>query len=148
LTLRDHHNLLHCCIGMATEAGELLDVYKKIVYYNRGIDSKIIEMYLEESGDLRFYMNCALALLADDDHAFESYIQTTAGSYLGHIGKNIDALDPYFNTTEAEVLKYNMWKLRDAPNARYKAGYSDVAAELRADKVNGENILPDMNTKN
>lgn len=44
---------MHGAIGVATEAGELLDVYKKALYYNRIPDEVNIK---EEIGDLLWYI--------------------------------------------------------------------------------------------
>lgn len=46
-------HLLHMAIGIAGEAGELLDAIKKHVIYNKEPDMKNI---VEELGDLEFYM--------------------------------------------------------------------------------------------
>lgn len=46
-------HLLHMAIGIAGEAGELLDAIKKHVIYNKEPDLKNI---VEELGDLEFYM--------------------------------------------------------------------------------------------
>lgn len=46
-------NLLHGAVGVAGEAGELLDAIKKNWVYNKPLDKDNI---LEELGDLRFYM--------------------------------------------------------------------------------------------
>lgn len=46
-------HLLHMAVGIAGEAGELLDAIKKHVIYNRDID---LENVIEELGDLEFYM--------------------------------------------------------------------------------------------
>ncbi len=40
--------------------------------------------------------------------------------------------------TRETVLAANLWKLREGPNARYKTGYSDQAAQERADKPAGQ----------
>lgn len=49
----DKAHLLHMAMGIAGEAGELLDAVKKHVIYNKPIDRGNI---VEELGDLRFYM--------------------------------------------------------------------------------------------
>jgi len=45
--------MLHGAIGLATEAGELLDVLKRAVYYGQPIDRTNL---IEELGDLEWYM--------------------------------------------------------------------------------------------
>jgi len=49
----DKCDVLHMAIGVAGEAGELLDAIKKFVVYNKPIDR---ENVIEELGDLEFYM--------------------------------------------------------------------------------------------
>jgi NTP pyrophosphatase (non-canonical NTP hydrolase) len=46
-------DLLHVTVGIAGEAGELLDAVKKAVIYRKPIDRENI---IEELGDLEFYM--------------------------------------------------------------------------------------------
>lgn len=46
-------NLLHHAVGIAGEAGELLDAVKKVAVYNKPVDRDNI---IEELGDLEFYM--------------------------------------------------------------------------------------------
>lgn len=46
-------NLIHAAMGIASEAGELLDAVKKHTIYNKNID---YENVVEELGDLEFYM--------------------------------------------------------------------------------------------
>lgn len=49
---------LHCAIGLSTEAGEILDAYKKSRFYGRSLN---VQNVIEEAGDIMWY----LALLAD-----------------------------------------------------------------------------------
>lgn len=49
----DKAHLLHMAVGIATEAGELLDAIKKYAIYNKPVD---FENVIEELGDLEFYM--------------------------------------------------------------------------------------------
>lgn len=46
-------HLLHMAMGIAGEAGELLDAVKKHVIYDKPLD---IENVVEEKGDIEFYM--------------------------------------------------------------------------------------------
>lgn len=46
-------HLLHMAVGVAGEAGELLDAIKKHAIYGRELD---VENVIEELGDLEFYM--------------------------------------------------------------------------------------------
>lgn len=47
------HNLAHAAMGIAGEAGELLDAIKKHWAYGKKLD---VENVIEELGDLEFYM--------------------------------------------------------------------------------------------
>ena len=47
-------DLLHMAVGVAGEAGELLDAVKKATIYNKPLDR---ENMIEELGDLEFYMS-------------------------------------------------------------------------------------------
>lgn len=49
----DGAHLLHMAVGVAGEAGELLDAIKKMVIYNKPLD---LANVIEELGDLEFYM--------------------------------------------------------------------------------------------
>lgn len=49
----DKCELLHMAIGIAGEAGELLDAIKKHTLYNKPLD---MDNVIEELGDLEFYM--------------------------------------------------------------------------------------------
>lgn len=53
LLLESQYELLHAAIGIATEAGEILDVVKKHIIYNRPLDYQHLQ---EELGDLEFYL--------------------------------------------------------------------------------------------
>lgn len=46
-------DLMHACMGICGEAGELLDSIKKHVIYNKSLD---FDNIVEELGDLEFYM--------------------------------------------------------------------------------------------
>lgn len=57
----DKANLLHMAVGIAGEAGELLDAIKKHAIYNKPLD---LENVIEELGDLEFYMQGLRAALS------------------------------------------------------------------------------------
>ena len=90
--------LLHAAIGIAGEAGELLDAVRKHVFDGQPLDRDNV---IEELGDLEFYMMAAMM--------------------------NIGVLRPH-------LQELNMAKL----SKRYEAGYSDKAAQERADKAGEE----------
>lgn len=53
-TLSTNEDILgHMVIGLSTEAGELLDAYKKHKFYGRDLDEQNIK---EEIGDLMWYL--------------------------------------------------------------------------------------------
>lgn len=58
--------LIHATIGMSGEAGELLDISKKVWVYGKELD---LAHLVEELGDLRFYYQATLNMfgLTDDD---------------------------------------------------------------------------------
>jgi NTP pyrophosphatase (non-canonical NTP hydrolase) len=87
-------DLLHSAIGIAGEAGELLDAIKKHVVYNKPLD---LQNVMEELGDLEFYLQQMRNRLC---------IERTM------------------------VINRNFIKL----HRRYANGYSDAAAQARADK--------------
>ena len=49
----DFNNQMHMAIGISTEAGELLDAYKKKLAYNKSLDKTNVA---EEIGDLCWYV--------------------------------------------------------------------------------------------
>lgn len=91
-------DMVHAVLGIAGEAGELVDAIKKTWIYNKPLDR---ENVVEELGDLNFY---------------------------------IMHLQNILNITDEEILSHNVNKL----NERYANGYSDQAAQARADKNKGE----------
>lgn len=50
---KDDYDLAHGIIGISTESGELLDQWKKHIFYGKGLD---IQNIREELGDLCWYM--------------------------------------------------------------------------------------------
>jgi NTP pyrophosphatase (non-canonical NTP hydrolase) len=60
LNNNDLIRLMHSAVGISTEAGELLDAYKKHIFYGRQIDYVNIE---EEIGDLLWYISATLDVL-------------------------------------------------------------------------------------
>lgn len=56
----DMLRMLHAFIGIATEAGELLDALKKHIFYGKGLDIVNVE---EELGDLDWYQSIAIHAL-------------------------------------------------------------------------------------
>jgi len=58
--------MMHAAIGVAGEAGELIDAFKKHVFNSKELDRDNV---IEELGDLRFYMEalCNLLDISDQD---------------------------------------------------------------------------------
>lgn len=95
----DQAELLHAAIGLAGEAGELLDAVRKHVFDGQPLDTKNC---VEELGDLLFFF---------------------------------EAMRQCFDWVTLDVLMVtNMNKLDE----RFKDGYSDKAAQERADKAGEE----------
>jgi NTP pyrophosphatase (non-canonical NTP hydrolase) len=101
----DTQDILHGCVGCATEAGELLDIAKKIWVYGQTLNTPHKEdgksnghHLIEELGDLLFYMQHVMNVC---------------------------------NISWENVIDHNVAKL----SKRYKDGYSDAAAAARADKA-------------
>jgi NTP pyrophosphatase (non-canonical NTP hydrolase) len=53
--------LLHATLGLSTEAGEMLDVLKKHIFYGKPIDEVNL---IEEVGDVLWYLSVALDALS------------------------------------------------------------------------------------
>lgn len=56
----DKVRLLHTVLGIATEAGEVVDVLKKEIFYHREFDK---EHFLKELGDVLWYVAMAADIL-------------------------------------------------------------------------------------
>lgn len=69
-------NMVHGALGVAGEAGELVDAIKKCAFYNRDIDR---ENVVEELGDLRFYMQLIMNTLDITDEEIESHNRNKLG---------------------------------------------------------------------
>lgn len=81
LTAAEAH-LWHMATGVAGEAGELLDAFKKAVVYKKALDVKNV---VEELGDLEFYMagiRAELGLQRDD--ILQANMDKLAARYKGH----------------------------------------------------------------
>jgi NTP pyrophosphatase (non-canonical NTP hydrolase) len=89
---------LHMAMGISTEAGELLDVYKKALAYGKEVDMVNIR---EEAGDLMWYLSNLLRILGID---FEQTLQV-----------NIDKLKTRYpdKFTEDKALNRDLDKERE-----------------------------------
>ena len=52
--------LLHAALGLSTESGELLDCFKKHIYYGKPLD---VTNIIEELGDACWYISLALSAI-------------------------------------------------------------------------------------
>jgi len=72
-------NLLHCAIGASTEAGELLDAFKKHIYYKKELDVVNIG---EEIADIQWYLfNLCRLLKLDMEQLLEANIAKLKARY-------------------------------------------------------------------
>ena len=75
----DTVRLLHAAIGMATEAGEILDQIKKHIFYGKELDKVNI---MEECGDALWYTTVGLDAVGFDlDTAMEVNIKKLEARY-------------------------------------------------------------------
>jgi NTP pyrophosphatase (non-canonical NTP hydrolase) len=91
-------NLLHGAIGICTEAGELLDAFKKKLYYGKELDVTNVK---EEIGDMMWYVAILMRELNLD---FDELLQI-----------NIDKLRARYpeKFSEANALNRDLKKERD-----------------------------------
>lgn len=82
-----HEELHHVGTGISTEAGEILDITKKVWVYRKPLD---VHHLLEELGDLRYYYQAALNMLGvTDSDIIANNMQKLAKRYAS--GKYSDA---------------------------------------------------------
>jgi NTP pyrophosphatase (non-canonical NTP hydrolase) len=73
---------LHMTVGVAGEAGELLDAIKKWVIYQKPLDR---ENVVEELGDIEFYLEgLRQGLDIDRDETLEANMRKLGARYKGH----------------------------------------------------------------
>ena len=88
LTPEDAH-LLHMSVGVAGEAGELLDAIKKMAIYRKDIDR---ENVIEELGDLEFYMEgLRQGLGITREETIQANIDKLGKRYQGHQYSDVQA---------------------------------------------------------
>lgn len=56
-------DLMHATMGISSEAGEILDIAKKIVVYNQPPDVDKLNHFIEELGDIEFYLRQLYSVL-------------------------------------------------------------------------------------
>jgi NTP pyrophosphatase (non-canonical NTP hydrolase) len=65
--------LHHATTGMSGEAGELLDITKKLWIYEKPVTQDVVEHMIEELGDLRWYYQAALNELGLTDEDIQAF---------------------------------------------------------------------------
>lgn len=152
----DADHIEHCIDGLCTEAGELLNCFKK-KFHGKGVDRVSV---LEECGDICWYagnffelLHCPLPLPTDvhydmDPHEVARDIFRVAGlaleetilsetdeshvenvvSYVEEIMEMLCFLIDHFESSWSQVLDTNIHKLQ---KVRYKDGFSRDATEAR-----------------
>lgn len=68
--------LHHATTGMCGEAGEALDITKKLWIYEKALDEGVVEHLIEELGDLRWYYQAALNTLGITDEMVVGFNKT------------------------------------------------------------------------
>jgi len=65
----DNTELLHACLGLSGEVGEVVDIIKKHVAYGKGLDKGKL---IEELGDVRHYLARVCDLLGFNEADIEA----------------------------------------------------------------------------
>jgi NTP pyrophosphatase (non-canonical NTP hydrolase) len=104
--------MLHAAMGIATEAGELLDILKKHIFYGKELDEDKIVHFMEELGDVQWY----IAIGADSIGLPMSTV----------LERNIDKLSVRYSKQfkESEALQRNL--KAEAATLGHSQDYSDV----------------------
>ena len=123
----------HMSVGIVGEAGELLDAVKRITIYRKPADR---DNLVEEMGDLEFYvtgMEQAMEEVERDNlNGFDGFDAPRTRTRIKEIVHIMDGLYQSFGITREEARATNVVKLM---TKRYPNGYSDQAAQERADKA-------------
>lgn len=157
-TTPDDMHIMHMLIGMAGEAGEIAEAILNVDKENMTEESGDYEFYFRGACDKAGLNPQSAAVFArhqspercfvlfDIEHSkfidiFKKrfvYNKAIEHDDLVKTANNLrSALDVMYASTRVtyrEALEHNMYKLEKADNARYKNGYSDEAAQQRADK--------------
>ena len=84
-------HLLHMAVGIAGEAGELLDAIKKCAIYGKELD---VANVIEELGDLEFYLEgLRQGILADRDDVLRKNYEKLSVRYGGGRYSDRDAIE-------------------------------------------------------
>ena len=140
-------DLLHMAIGVA---GELVELDKAVV-------NEDVPNILEEVGDVEFYMegvrqntgiertNVFQGLHDEDEDCVLDVVKkycvynktlnlAKLHDAMVRIDHSLINIRHTYGITREECLEHNMQKLEKGEKSRYKGGYSDAAAQARADK--------------
>lgn len=95
-------DIIHMLMGIHTELGELMDIYKKKLAYNKEIDTTNV---LEEAGDLLFYTGGLLNVLKlETSTVLERNIEKLSARYPGKVFSAEKALNRDLDT-ERKILE-------------------------------------------
>ncbi len=92
----DGAQLLHAAIGLATESGEILDVFKKSIFYGKDIDVTNLK---EEIGDIFWYVSRMCEVL---DISFEEVMRTNIAKLKARYGEKFSEEKAVTRNLEAE----------------------------------------------
>jgi NTP pyrophosphatase (non-canonical NTP hydrolase) len=137
-------NLLHCAIGASTEAGELLDAFKKHIYYKKELDVVNIG---EEIADMQWYLfNLCRLLNLDMEQLLEANIAKLKARYGDKFSTeraiNRD-LDTERNILETGVVATENRELETGgmkPPKNNWISYSETISSTEKDKLKKEMI--------
>lgn len=137
-------NLLHCAIGASTEAGELLDAFKKHIYYKKELDVVNIG---EEIADMQWYLfNLCRLLNLDMEQLLEANIAKLKARYGDKFSTeraiNRD-LDTERNILETGVVSAENRELETGgmkPPKNNWISYSETISSTEKDKLKKEMI--------
>lgn len=132
--------LLHAGIGLATEAGEVLDALKKHIFYGKPLD---VVNFTEEVGDLFWYM----ALGCDEVGAnFEDIMERNIAKLKARYGEKFDAHRATNRdlNTEREILEKTNVTLPKGKNAVVQ---SDKKGLRNSDVLHGRQRRPAQKRK-
>jgi NTP pyrophosphatase (non-canonical NTP hydrolase) len=99
--------LLHGAIGISTEAGEILDAFKKHIYYGKPLDEVNI---MEEVGDVMFYI---AIILREFGYSFEDAAKMNIDKLRLRYGERFSEYDAMNRNIEKEreVMERSIGKM-------------------------------------
>lgn len=91
--------LMHACIGIGTEAGEVQDLFKKRIMYGKDIQ---VSDFIDEIGDLLWYIGVACNTLGI---SFEEIMDKNYKKLSTRYGKSLTYTDEAANNKNKELEK-------------------------------------------